>query len=162
MDLGTISHLVGVTGASFMSSNALFSLFNWKMRNIRDKARKDFDKASFEENQRKGVRGKAVQAGLGVLLEDKNTSACWYYAWLVANILPVAISFLLAFVLSAPVVFPGLQDCAEQWIVRLLRLGVWGLVLSLIVQALAIWKMFWLRRRIDKRMAASPNDVFQK
>lgn len=162
MDTSTISHLVGVAGASFMSSNALFSLFNWKMRNIRDKARKDFDKASFEENQRKGVRGKAVRAGLGALREDKNTSALWYFVWLGGNVAPVAVSFLLAFVVSFPVAFPGIQDWAEQWIVRALKWGVWGLAFALLVQALAIWKMFWLQRRIDKRMAAAPNDVFQK
>jgi hypothetical protein len=39
---------------------------------------------------------------------------------------------------------------------------VWGLVLSLAGQALAIFKMFRLRRRIDKRMSASPNELFQK
>jgi hypothetical protein len=162
MDLGTISHLVGVTGASFMSSNALFSLFNWKMRNIRDNARKDHAKASVEERQRKGELGKAATAGLVVLREDKNTAAFWYCVWLGANILPVAISFLLAFVLSAPVVVSGIQDCAEEWIVGLLKCGVWGLVLSLAGQALAIFKMFRLRRRIDKRMSASPNELFQK
>lgn len=161
MDPATISYLVGVTGASFMSSNALFSLFNWKIRRIRDKARQDYGKA-VEEHQRKGMRGKAVQAGIGALKEDMTTAGRWYFVWLFANIAPVAVSVVLAFVVAAPVVFPGIQESADRWVVALLVAGVWGLVGSLVVQTVALVRIFILQWAIGRRMAAAPGDVFQK
>lgn len=161
MDSATISYLVGVTGASFMSSNAMFSLFNWKLRNIRDKARKDYGKAR-EEHQRKGLQGKAVQAGLGVLKEDRRTAGRWYIVWLAANIAPVAVSVLLALVVSAPVVVSDIQAWADRWLVPLLKVGIWGLVVSLFVQTAAVFRLFLLRWRIKCRMEAEPDDLFER
>lgn len=178
MDTATISYLVGVTGASFMSSNAMFSLFNGKLRSIRDKARRDYTTAVVGcerreqkggENGGKGKKGGKTQndekienVALNVMKEHRNTGNRWYVVWLTSNIAPVVISVILAFVVSAPVIFPVVQAWADKWLVFLLKVGLVGLIVSLLAQTLALCKMFGLRRTMDQRMETAPDTVFQK
>lgn len=171
LDLTTISNLVGVMGASFMSSTAMFSLFNWKMRNIREKARSDFEfelelhqKKLAEENQQKNGNdsGESEQVGLNVFKRHRRVAGFWYNIWLLSNIVPVAISVILAFLVSAPLVFPVLQDFASQELVTLIKVGIWGLMVSLLVQTLSIILMYYLQGEMRGLRAADPPDVYKR
>lgn len=162
MNLETISYLVGVIGASFMSSNAMYSLFNWKLRNIRDEARTDYAKA-LERYQRGEDRGESGQIGRCVINENEKSANLLYVLWLVTNIAPVVISVVLACVVSAPVIFPIIQAWTERWIILLLRGGVLGLVVSLLAQTVVLGKMIKLRRTIERRQKSPPpREIFQR
>ena len=158
MNWSTVSYLIGVTGASFMSSTAMFSLFNKEIMDRREKVRQNVAKVVEEHRRRKTGAKKTRPKSLGerigraVMYTAKKFADGIYGVWFFFNIVPVGISIFLAFVVSAPVAFPNMQDWASQWLIPLLKVGVWGFMVSLVVQIFAILLMFFLHRMVENQV----------
>lgn len=155
-DWSTISYLIGVVSSSFMSSTAIFSLFHKEILDRREKVDQIFAKVVEKQRGKKSKSKKKSPVNLGetigqvVMKTSKRVFDVLYGGWFFANAVPVVISIFLAFVVSAPVAFPNMQDWTRQRLVSLLKIGVWGLLISLGVQVVAIALIFILHWMVGR------------